>query len=245
MGKTKSKAGRFPNVGRIGRAKKAADGSNAASQVEVGKLERKRPTSSHRKKSDENNLNPKRQSVKQATKSELHPVEPGVEHGMQFLMLGRGAPSVGGGNKNGSRDDTEVSRTPSNNVVDIEGEEDSVGTSTFVEDETTNSFRGGPSNLSLLPSFKHHELLDIWRNKSIGRAISFLKSDVMQAIHGKLLQNIFNGFSRSVTRMQKLVADDEDESTLFRSMPRVNIIAKNAIAMADAVMVFLSGVEDE
>ncbi|KAK9107781.1 hypothetical protein Syun_023792 [Stephania yunnanensis] len=121
-----------------------------------------------------------------------------------------------------SRDGTEIGRTITDGVgsedkiVDIEGA-NSPSTSSDAEDEMATSFPGGLTTLELLPSFCHHVLLDIWRNK--------------------------------VTRV-----NDEDEAynrraldiaLRFRSMPKTNVVAENAITMADAVIAFLSGVEEE
>ncbi|KAK9121267.1 hypothetical protein Syun_018884 [Stephania yunnanensis] len=92
------------------------------------------------------------------------------------------------------------------NVVDIKGA-DSPSTSSDAEDEMATSFPCGPTTLELLPSFHHHVLLDIWRNKRNRRTF--------------------------------------DVALRFRSMPKTNVMAENAIAMADAVIAFLSGFEEE
>ncbi|KAK9088463.1 hypothetical protein Scep_027545 [Stephania cephalantha] len=50
-----------------------------------------------------------------------------------------------------------------------EGDEDAFfDTSTHKANAYATSFSGGPSDLSLLPSFTNHVLLDIWRNKGRG-----------------------------------------------------------------------------
>ncbi|KAK9098437.1 hypothetical protein Syun_025482 [Stephania yunnanensis] len=70
-----------------------------------------------------------------------------------------------------SREGTELSRTPmdgvgsEDNAVDIKGA-NYPSTSSHAEEETTTSFPNGPTTLDLLPSFRHHVLLDIWRNKA-------------------------------------------------------------------------------
>ncbi|KAK9092849.1 hypothetical protein Syun_027760 [Stephania yunnanensis] len=80
-------------------------------------------------------------------------------------------------------------------------------TSSDAEDEIATSFPGGQTTLELLPSFRYHVLLDIWRNK---RNLGAL-----------------------------------DVALRFRLMPKTNVTAENAIAVADAVIAFLPGVEEE
>ncbi|KAK9082487.1 hypothetical protein Syun_031690 [Stephania yunnanensis] len=179
------------------------------------------------------------------------------------------------------------------NAADIEGADDSSSSSIHAEDETSTSFPGGPVNLSLLSSFRHHVLLEIWRNKSRG----FLKcinygsqvsvwetiqgnpekervknydpqfweewdnhliakerhgekaSHLWQAASGflKWFQFVSHPFAENPEHVSEV--DEEDESTLVDilliSMPRANITLENAIAMADAVLTLLSGVQDE
>ncbi|KAK9092776.1 hypothetical protein Syun_027687 [Stephania yunnanensis] len=63
---------------------------------------------------------------------------------------------------------TEVSRTPSgSDSVEIEEGEECFYTSIDLADLDATSFLCGPSDLSFLPSFRHHMILDSWRNKVI------------------------------------------------------------------------------
>ncbi|KAK9143527.1 hypothetical protein Syun_012927 [Stephania yunnanensis] len=136
--------------------------------VEAASPERKRPTSSNRKKkADHNNPQPKRKRAKQANESDMQPGENGMEHKGATSSVGDRDGLTPGGE---SREGTELSHTLmdgvgfEDNVVDIKGA-DSPSTSSHAEDETTTSFPGGLTTLDLLPSFRHHVLLDIRRNK--------------------------------------------------------------------------------
>ncbi|KAK9107793.1 hypothetical protein Syun_023804 [Stephania yunnanensis] len=127
----------------------------------------------------------------------------------------------------GFRGDIELSRTPSGdaapidaNVADVEGADDSSGLSAHAKDEMATLFPGGPANLSLLLSFQHHVLVEIWRNKDSQSA----STTVLNFRFGRLFRD---------TQRRK------------RSRPRANITAENAIAMVDAVIALLFGVEEE
>ncbi|KAK9082501.1 hypothetical protein Syun_031822 [Stephania yunnanensis] len=204
----------------------------------------------------------------------------------------------------GIKEEIELSRTPPGdaataeaNAADIEGVDDSSGSSIHAEDETSTSFPGGLVNLSLLPSFQHHVLLDIWRNKSrgflkcadpssskpgkekAGRCPNLKRGHhsynpqfweewdnhlIAKERHGenanhlwqvasgflKWFQSVSYPFAENPKHVSEV--DEEDESTLaldvvlrFRSMQRANITLENAIAMADAILTLLSGVQDE
>ncbi|KAK9160917.1 hypothetical protein Syun_007258 [Stephania yunnanensis] len=139
--------------------------------------------------------------------------------GITFSIDGRDGLTLGGQ----CREGTELSRTPTNgvgfedNVVHIKGA-DSSNTSSHSKDEASTSFPGGSTTLDLLPSFRHHVLLDIWRNTdSLNASTMVLKFQ-------------FCGISSHTRR---------------RTMPKTNVTAENAIAMADAMIAFLSGVEGE
>ncbi|KAK9151492.1 hypothetical protein Syun_009801 [Stephania yunnanensis] len=126
MGRTKSQAKRSPIIERGARGCKAGDGSTAASQVEAAIIERKRSTSSNRKKKVvENNPIPKHKLVKQANENELRLMETSVDDGgATSSVRDRGVLTA----KVETRGDTELSRTPSGdattimaNVADVEG----------------------------------------------------------------------------------------------------------------------------
>ncbi|KAK9142321.1 hypothetical protein Syun_011721 [Stephania yunnanensis] len=142
------------------------------------------------------------------------------------------------------------------NAADIEGVDDSSGLSIYVEDETTTSFPGGLVNLSLLPSFRHHVLLDIWRNKSRG----FLKC----ICHGSqvLVWETIQGHPEKEMVLRyttKKNAPPVHEMAFYLGSVRFldviephnpihaegNITPENAIIMADVIIALLSGVEDE
>ncbi|KAK9114314.1 hypothetical protein Syun_021111 [Stephania yunnanensis] len=73
---------------------------------------------------------------------------------------------IGGIGASGSKGGTKASRTPSGRYSAETGEgEECFDTSTDLADLDATSFPSGLSDLNLPPSFKHHVLLDIWRNK--------------------------------------------------------------------------------
>ncbi|KAK9122329.1 hypothetical protein Syun_019946 [Stephania yunnanensis] len=73
---------------------------------------------------------------------------------------------VRGTDGSGSTGGAEASRTPSrsDSAETWEGD-DCFDTSTDLANLDATSFPGGPSYLSLILSFRHHVLLDIWRSK--------------------------------------------------------------------------------
>ncbi|KAK9160322.1 hypothetical protein Syun_006663 [Stephania yunnanensis] len=60
--------------------------------------------------------------------------------------------------------------------------------------------------------------------------------------HGKPHQRTFNGFSQRAINLLKILNSVTIEHL---SLPKTNVMAENAISMADAVISFLSGVEEE
>ncbi|KAK9145371.1 hypothetical protein Sjap_005274 [Stephania japonica] len=85
---------------RVG-GSKAGNGSTVTSHVEAAPSKRKRSTSSKRKKKvDHNNPIPKHKRVKHVNKSEVQPVETGVEYeGATSSISDRGVLTIGAGSR--------------------------------------------------------------------------------------------------------------------------------------------------
>ncbi|KAK9087464.1 hypothetical protein Syun_029858 [Stephania yunnanensis] len=156
----------------------------------------------------------------------------------------------------GSKEDTEISRTQSGdtattkvNVTEFEGADDSSDTLTHAEHKTNTSFPDGLANLSLmLKQIGYIQCIP----KEPYRPISADKSSLAHTANHpwqdalryiEWFQSVSDPFAEIPQHVSEV--NEEDESTLFRSMLRTNITVKNAIAIADAVMTFSSSVKVE
>ncbi|KAK9128344.1 hypothetical protein Syun_017141 [Stephania yunnanensis] len=182
---------------------------------------------------------------------------------------------VKGTDGSGSTGGIKACRTQSGSDPAESGEgEDCFDMSNNLADLDATSFPGGPSNLSLIPSFSHHTLLDIWRNKVIWNDtfkgaplvhdIAFyfglmLFMDIVEQ-HNPIkvlrqmgyVQRIPIKPYRPIEVDRKSVANlyninaivGLDVALWFRCMDMDNVTFLDACDMADSVIAFLSGADD-